>query len=166
MIHHDELCEKCRMEALVQREGRFHFYEVTHKGKPYFFNVQLGYELARRLKVEILEVNDRSQLESLCSINVVNPGHLDHVDPTKPGLIGLREANGSLAMVFIDGSHRAARCLRDGLTFRFHLLSTGLTDCLEIDPEFMRQCRSQAEDLDDKSATTTYVQKPQPTGGK
>jgi len=54
--------------------------------------------------------------------------HLDHVDPQYPGIIAHLWGPGEGGTwehghVLIDGNHRAARCLRDGLPFSVYLLS-------------------------------------------
>jgi len=58
----------------------------------------------------------------------IHEQHLDHVDPQYPGILahlwGPGE-DGTLehGHLLIDGNHRAARCLRDGLTYRAYLLT-------------------------------------------
>lgn len=54
--------------------------------------------------------------------------HLDHVEPKYPGILAHLWGPGKDGIwehghVLIDGNHRAARCLRDGLGFRAYLLS-------------------------------------------
>lgn len=58
----------------------------------------------------------------------IHPQHLDHVDPKYPGIIAhywYPMPDGTVAQghVLIDGNHRAARCLRDGLPYFVHILS-------------------------------------------
>lgn len=58
----------------------------------------------------------------------IHDEHLDHVNPEYPGLLAHLwgpGADGTIEQghLLIDGNHRAARCLRDGLTFRAYLLT-------------------------------------------
>ncbi|MBL8812013.1 MAG: hypothetical protein JNM43_17745 [Planctomycetaceae bacterium] len=54
--------------------------------------------------------------------------HLDHVDPQYPGILAHLWGPGENGAwehghLLIDGNHRAARCLRDGIPFRAYLLT-------------------------------------------
>src|SRR5581483_6644223 len=54
------------------------------------------------------------------------PTHLDHVDPSVPGIMTVvpeEIAGPQYLPVLIDGSHRAGRCLRDGIPFRVWMLT-------------------------------------------
>jgi hypothetical protein len=58
----------------------------------------------------------------------INELHLDHVTPSIPGIVChvfVPTIDGTVvrATRLIDGHHRAARCLRDGLTFFVHVLT-------------------------------------------
>lgn len=58
----------------------------------------------------------------------IHEQHLDHVDPKYPGILAHLwgpGAEGTLehGHLLIDGNHRAARCLRDGLPYRAYLLT-------------------------------------------
>ena len=58
----------------------------------------------------------------------IHEQHLDHVEPKYPGILahlwGPGEGgNWEHGHLLIDGNHRAARCLRDSLTFRAYLLT-------------------------------------------
>ncbi len=66
-----------------------------------------------------------SQIVQMLEVNQVNPIHLDHVDPTIPGIVCILEYTDDQrpAICLIDGSHRAARCLRDQLPFHIYVLS-------------------------------------------
>ncbi|MBX7102853.1 MAG: hypothetical protein K1X57_02150 [Gemmataceae bacterium] len=76
---------------------------------------------------ETVEVDDESVRTSL-DRSEYDECHVDHVDPTIPGIIAHvwctdddgEEVHGHL---LIDGHHRAARCLRDGLPFNAYLLT-------------------------------------------
>jgi hypothetical protein len=58
----------------------------------------------------------------------IYPQHLDHVDPQYPGILAHLWGPGDHGSwehghLLIDGNHRAARCVRDGLPFRVFVLS-------------------------------------------
>jgi glutamate-1-semialdehyde 2,1-aminomutase len=87
-------------------------------------------ERARRLvgdgrePVEVDEDSLRSALED----GDLDPEHVAHVDPGRPGVIAYvqrRAEDGELSTghVLIDGHHRAARCLRERRSFTAYLLT-------------------------------------------
>lgn len=58
----------------------------------------------------------------------IHEQHLDHVEPRYPGILAHLWGPGEGGTwehghLLIDGNHRAARCLRDGLAFRAYLLT-------------------------------------------
>lgn len=58
----------------------------------------------------------------------IYPEHVNHVNPAYPGIIAhiwYPEPDGTVlhGHVLIDGHHRAARCLRDKLPYRVHILT-------------------------------------------
>jgi hypothetical protein len=58
----------------------------------------------------------------------IHKQHIDHVNTKYPGILGHlwgpgEDGTWEHGHVLIDGNHRAARCLRDGLPFRACLLS-------------------------------------------
>ncbi len=66
--------------------------------------------------------------------------HIDHVDPSVPGIAGQRLGG----ICLMDGNHRARRCLRDGLPFSVYVLDLAeSTRCLihsdqtDFTPELM-----------------------------
>ena len=76
---------------------------------------------------ESLEI-DASDVAYCVDNSRIHDQHLDHVDPKYPGILAHLwgpGADGRLehGHLLIDGNHRAARCLRDGLTFRAYLLT-------------------------------------------
>ena len=71
---------------------------------------------------------DEEDLRLSCSETRIDRRHLDHVDPTIPGIIAaafFRNPDGEEVWghLLIDGNHRAARCVRDGLPYLAHVLS-------------------------------------------
>ena len=58
----------------------------------------------------------------------IHEQHLDHVNPVYPGILAHLWGHGHDGAIqhghlLIDGNHRAARCLRDKLTFKAYVLS-------------------------------------------
>lgn len=77
-----------------------------------------------RLPVEL----DADDVAYLVDNSRIYDQHVDHVDPSFPGIIAHLWGPGSDGAcehghLLIDGNHRAARCLRDGLTFRAYVLT-------------------------------------------
>ena len=77
----------------------------------------------------MLEVNDEH-----------HEPHVDHVDPSIPGILGQRLGG----ICLIDGSHRARRCQRDGITFHAYMLDLQesqdcmmLSEQIDFTPELM-----------------------------
>jgi hypothetical protein len=63
-------------------------------------------------------------LDKILGVNSTDPTHLDHVDPRIPGIACAGGSAGDQPLwVLIDGSHRGARCRRDGLPFFTFLLT-------------------------------------------
>jgi hypothetical protein len=59
-------------------------------------------------------------MDRLLSVNAeFTPEHLEHVDPTKPGIVAQRFGG----MFLLDGTHRAHRARRDGVPFYAHCLT-------------------------------------------
>ena len=83
-----------------------------------------------------LEIDEESVRESIDE-SEMDDFHVDHVDPSIPGIIAAieyrtEEGEDVSAHVLIDGHHRAARCLRDGLPFFAYLLSGAESDSVLI----------------------------------
>jgi glutamate-1-semialdehyde 2,1-aminomutase len=71
---------------------------------------------------------DADSVRDVLQDDGIDAGHLDHVDPSRPGVIAsvqYRTETGEVldGHFLLDGRHRAARCLRDGLPFFAFLLS-------------------------------------------
>jgi glutamate-1-semialdehyde 2,1-aminomutase len=76
---------------------------------------------------EPVEVEEESVVASVAE-SELDECHVPHVDPTIPGIIAhIRSTDADdeevRGHVLIDGHHRAARCLREGLPFRAYLLT-------------------------------------------
>lgn len=98
----------------------------SYLGGAYLFDVDAAREFVATGR-EPVEVDDESVRLSMDGLRLV-PEHVDHVDPAFPGIIAhvsFPDPSGEVLRghVLIDGNHRAARCLRDGLPFRAHLLT-------------------------------------------
>ncbi len=109
-------CSRCT------REGEaFRCYKNSFK-----FDIDLAREIVSdgREPVE-LDPDDISYSLDRCEIN---EGHIDHVNLAFPGIVShvfFPDKDGTVhhAHRLIDGHHRAARCLREGLPFYVHVLS-------------------------------------------
>lgn len=71
---------------------------------------------------------DHDDVEYSVDICRIYPEHVKHVNPEYPGIVAhywYPEPDGTVlhGHVVIDGHHRAARCLKDGLPYRVHILS-------------------------------------------
>ena len=78
---------------------------------------------------EPVEVDEESVRVSVKE-SEIHAAHVDHVDPTIPGIIAhvfypTEEGEELHAHLLIDGNHRAARCLRDGLPYFAYVLTEG-----------------------------------------
>ena len=87
-------------------------------------------DLARRIVAdgrEPVEL-DASDVAYCVDNSRIHKQHLDHVDPKYPGILAHlwgpgKDGTLEHGHLLIDGNHRAARCLRDGLTYRAYLLT-------------------------------------------
>lgn len=110
-------CSRCTRE-----DGEaFRCYRNTFK-----FNIDLAREMLGdgREPVEL----DRDDIQYSLDRCEINESHIDHVDPTIPGIVTHvffpdDEGNVHHAHRLIDGHHRAARCLRDGIPYFVHVLT-------------------------------------------
>jgi hypothetical protein len=67
----------------------------------------------------------RSYLDEMLRVNQYSPAHLEHIDPAQPGIACAIDYTEDLSPVLclIDGTHRAARCVRDGISFFVYMLT-------------------------------------------
>jgi glutamate-1-semialdehyde 2,1-aminomutase len=107
-------CPRCR-------GGPETFYYL---GGQYLYDVDRARELVQDGR-ETVEVDEDTLRESI-EESELDECHLDHVDPQVPGIIAhifYDQAGETIqGHVLIDGHHRGARCLRDGLPFLAYLL--------------------------------------------
>ncbi len=99
--------------------------------RAYVYDVDLARKIVSdgRQPVEM----DASDVAYCVENSRIHKQHLDHVEPSYPGILahlwGPGEGgNWEHGHLLIDGNHRAARCLRDGLQFRAYLLSEDETE--------------------------------------
>ena len=97
-----------------------------YMSKVYKFDVDVAREIVwdGREPIE-LEPEDVHHSVDICHIY---PQHVQHVNPIYPGIIAhvwYPEPDGTVfhGHVLIDGHHRAARCLQDGIPYMVHILS-------------------------------------------
>jgi hypothetical protein len=114
----DPSCPKCRQ----RREGPELFRFERYDGAAFAWDIRMARELCSDGRSPSFVPPEA--LDAILSVNRTEPGHVDHVDPKIPGIAcACGSATGQSLWVLIDGSHRAARCRRDGLPFLVHLLS-------------------------------------------
>lgn len=107
-------CPRCQMNA----SHGFQIYMVDGELGKYIFDVAR----ARRITADGRPAYpvDPKLVEMMLEVNEEHtPQHIDHVDPTRPGIIAQRFGGYAL----IDGNHRARRCLRDHLPFSVYALT-------------------------------------------
>lgn len=97
----------------------------------YLYNLYLfDIDRAREIVLDGREAVELEPDDVRFSVDVsrIYEEHLDHVDTQYPGIIAhywYPMPNGTIESghLLIDGHHRAARCLRDGIPFFVHLLT-------------------------------------------
>lgn len=83
--------------------------------------------------------------------------HLDHVDTKYPGIIAhywypLPDGTVAHGHLLIDGHHRAARCLRDGLPYYVHILTEAESRAVTLRAPDVEAILAQVEKLPAKRA--------------
>lgn len=130
VTYHDGPCPECyrNRPGLLSAET----YEVDDEyvGR-YVFDVEKAKLLQGQGK--LIEVPEPMLLNML-QVNVTEPQHYDHVDMTKPGIIGTVQIGEKFQTVcLLDGSHRAAQAVRLRQTFRVWAMSWDLVkQCILI----------------------------------
>jgi hypothetical protein len=115
----DKGCSRCSRDP--ERGEVFRCYRGN-----YTFDVDLAREyISDGRKPVLMEADDVAYSIQRAEIN---EGHLEHVDPTLPGIVChvfVPTTDGEIvrATRLIDGHHRAARNLRDGTDFYVYVLS-------------------------------------------
>ena len=94
--------------------------------RAYVYDVDLARKIVSegREPVEL----ERDDVAYLVNDSKIYKQHVDHVNTKYPGILGHLWGPGEGGTwehghVLIDGNHRAARCLRDGMKFRAYLLT-------------------------------------------
>jgi hypothetical protein len=64
-----------------------------------------------------------TDLRGIVARHQPDPARFDAVDPTHPGIAAPILDGWQVMWVLIDGNHRGARCLRDGLPFQVYPLT-------------------------------------------
>lgn len=97
-------------------------------------------------EIDVSVLADQVDYPKTDSINLmaaaINDDHLDHVDLTVPLLLGiLRYPEDHLSHVFLDGHHRVARAIRDGIEkLPCKLIGEAdLLDCMLSTPDDVRR---------------------------
>lgn len=116
----DPTCSECKS----RRQG-FQIYSTIRLADKarLAWDVELALRIASDGRAPI--AISPSRVDEMLRVNQVDSGHVDHVDPAVPGIICILGYTDNHVPIFclIDGSHRAARCRRDGLTFQAYVLT-------------------------------------------
>jgi hypothetical protein len=113
-------CPRCQLKT---NEGDEVF---RHRKGTFKFDVDLAIQIASDGR-EPVEVDEESLRHTLLK-SVVHEEHLPHVRLGRPGIIAhvqypLENGQTVTAHLLIDGNHRAARSLKEGLPFFVYLLN-------------------------------------------
>jgi hypothetical protein len=108
---------ECPICSARQTSGTTEVFVVTEGADRHFFNVDRAKDIVADARAA-LAISDATVLQ-LLAINECEVAHLDHVDPEKPGIMGLLFGG----LVLLDGIHRAACCLRDQRPFKVQVLN-------------------------------------------
>jgi hypothetical protein len=112
--HANPQCAEC-----VSRLDSPEVYTVLRNrdNKLLAFDIELAYELCQDGRTP--ERIEPEVLDAILQVNGITAEHVDHVDPSFPGIACPVDhtPEGQPIMGLIDGSHRAARCRRDGQPF-------------------------------------------------
>ena len=65
----------------------------------------------------------QAMMSEIAQRNEWDPAKLDRADPSIPGIAVPMINDGQIQYTLIDGMHRLARAIRDGLSFKAHLLT-------------------------------------------
>lgn len=105
-----------------------------HEGAGYYaWDVTLAKRLVAAAGREPWET-DPENLAGAVAKNVVVEGKVRLADVTAPGIAAPLPCRGG-ELVLIDGNHRAARCVREGRSFRIHVLTPEeAAACLLVSP--------------------------------
>jgi hypothetical protein len=124
-------CRECATKTNSDPKRFAQTYTVQADGIGSFeFLISRAQELCSDAHVVEVPVE---HLYRLLQVNITEPRHYAHVDPAKPGIVATIEFEGrsECLLALIDGSHRAARCLIDGIPFRAYVLDWQLAhQCL------------------------------------
>jgi hypothetical protein len=122
----DWLCEKCN----ARFRGR-NIYKLRGAMGLYVWDSDAANALvsARDPKDKAQHIPD-AMLRRFLEVNseLDAPEHLDHVDPSTPGIVAQRFGG----MFLLDGTYRAHKAVRDGVPFSAHVLSLDESDALMI----------------------------------
>jgi len=101
----------------ARKTGTTEVYLISEEEDRYFFNVDKAKKIVSdgRPPITIPEAT----LKRMIAVNEHAPVHLAHVDVNRPGIM-LQRFGG---LVLLDGIHRAAMCLEQGLAFQAYMLN-------------------------------------------
>jgi len=133
----DPNCPRCQW--MLRRAQQV--YSVQGELGTYLFDVNLAKRMVHSVKGRPTAIVPPDMLRHMLEVNDEHhEAHIDHVDPSVPGIIGQRLGG----VCLIDGNHRARRCLRDGIPFHAYMLDLKessdcmmLSEQIDFTPELM-----------------------------
>jgi len=136
MLVTHEGCEKCQraaMAVVAEAEGCpcAELYTVQGLDGWHLYNVTKAKALIQRGERKIFHLPAEFTQEVL-RVNVPDPRHVDHVCTDDPCILGTTLTPEGLKVLMIDGTHRAARLLKQGEQARAKLLMPEETAACEL----------------------------------
>jgi len=87
------------------------------------WDVTLAQECVAAGQIRTTVPIEPAEMQNIAQRNSWEPAKLPFVDPSLPGIAAPLVWDGAIHYVLIDGNHRLARALQDGLPFSAHLLT-------------------------------------------
>jgi hypothetical protein len=129
--HANPRCAEC-----VSRLDSPEVYTVTrHRDNALLaFDIELAHEFCQDGRAP--QLIETEILDAILQVNGITAEHIDHVDPSFPGIACPVDytPEGQPVLGLIDGSHRAARCRREHRPFfAFHLTREEAERCQQTE---------------------------------
>ena len=142
---HDLVCQLVRW-GLLTPHSQTMSWDVAY-GR-YTWNVPAAQALVAHTPHR-LRVTPTHQLAHLADIATVDAAHVQRVDPTQPGIVGMYFdlAEGGWRAIIIDGNHRAVRAFQTGVTFSCYELTPVESWALLLEHPYMGESIFYAQHL-------------------
>lgn len=110
-------------KVIIPTDIRVETFEYTIEAVgSILWNVTLAKQLIERRYHAVVDIAV-SDMQDIVERNEYDPNHLKNVDPTCPAIAAPILWEKKIIYVMIDGIHRCARALQDGLPFQAKLLT-------------------------------------------